>query len=84
MLEHEAESAAFLRRLADRTDVVTGPLTCSARKMDGEVLKVLPPIVIFDGCHRAAAWIMQVRRGADYPIAASLIVTQCPVPFLDR
>jgi hypothetical protein len=82
MLENETESGEHVRAQAERPEIVAGPLTCTAQMADGRLDRVKPPIVIFDGWHRAAAWISQLRRGAAYPISAGLIVTTYPVKLL--
>ena len=61
---------------------MTGPLLCTARSQDGSATRILPPVVIFDAWHRAAAWIAQLRRGTAYSITGYLIVTQHQVPLL--
>jgi len=82
VLEDPTDSGAHVRRLADGGASVSGPLVCTAQSVDGNVTRLKPPIVIFDGWHRAAAWIAQLRRGQAYPIAGQLIVTEHPVPLL--
>lgn len=84
VLKDQMESGAHVRALADTAEVVSGPLTCTAQTADGSVACVKPPIVIFDGWHRAAAWIAQLRRGATYPMAGSLVVTRHPVALLGQ
>jgi hypothetical protein len=82
VLQDQTESATHVRALADTNDVVVGPLLCTAQTADGSVTNVRPPIVIFDGWHRVAAWIAQLRRGTAYPITGSLVITQHSVPLL--
>ncbi len=82
ILEDHTDSGKHVRSLADGAREVVGPLTCAAQTADGTVGSVQAPIVIFDGWHRAAAWIAQLRRGANYSISGSLVVTQHPVPLL--
>lgn len=82
VLSDQTDSGSHVRALADAAEAVSGPLICTAQTTDGSVSRMRPPIVIFDGWHRAAAWIAQLRRGAAFPITGSLVVTQHPVPLL--
>ena len=82
VLGDQTDSGAHVRRLADAGREVVGPLTCTAQTADGTAARLQAPIVIFDGWHRVAAWIAQLRRGANYRISGNLVVTQHPVPFL--
>jgi hypothetical protein len=82
ILEDQTDSGKHVRNLADAVREVVGPLTCTAQTADGSVGRVQAPVVIFDGWHRAAAWIAQLQRGANYSISGSLVVTQHPVPLL--
>lgn len=82
VLKDQSDSGAHVRRLADAAAPVTGPLVCTAQSADGSVARVNPPIVIFDGWHRAAGWVAQLRRGQTYSITGQLIVTERPVPLL--
>ncbi len=69
----------YYRALADSPEPVEGPLICTAQT-DGSKSYV-PPIIVFDGWHRVAAWSEQLNR-ADYPISAYLIITKDPVPLM--
>ena len=82
VLQDQTDSGAYVRELADAAKEVFGPLTCTAQTADGSAARVQPPIVIFDGWHRAAAWVAQLRRGRKYSLTGSLVVTQNPVPLL--
>lgn len=82
VLGDQTDSGQHVRELADAVREVTGPLTCTAQTADGSVAGVQPPITIFDGWHRVAAWIAQLRGGANYAIMGSLVVTHHPVPLL--
>jgi hypothetical protein len=82
ILHDQTASGKHVREMADAAREVTGPLTCTAQTADGSFAGVQPPIVIFDGWHRVGAWIAQLRRGANYSITGSLVVTQHPVPLL--
>lgn len=78
----QTDSGKHVRNLADAAREVIGPLTCTAQTADGSLARVQAPIVIFDGWHRVAAWMVQLRRGAKYSISGNLVMTQHPVPLL--
>lgn len=82
ILRDQTPSGAHVRAMAAAPQRVTGPLVCTARTVDGNRARVSPPMVIFDGWHRAAAWREQGRQGNLYPIIADLVITQNPVPLL--
>ncbi len=81
VLAGQTDSGAHVRALAAAPEPVSGPLICTAQSADGGLVRVKPPIVIFDGWHRAAAWIEQLRHGAAYAITGMLLVTEHPVPL---
>src|SRR5262249_17489878 len=81
VLPRDDDSGKHVRVLADAAANVTGPLLCTAQSDDGNPRRVCPPVAIFDGWHRAAAWITQIRRGRTYAISGYLIVTQHRVPL---
>jgi hypothetical protein len=62
----------FVRARAAKDDIAIGPLVCTAQFADESIR---PPIVIFDGWHRAATWVAHGRRGLSYAIVADLILT---------
>jgi hypothetical protein len=76
VLKDPTDSGAHVRSLADAGTRVTGPLVCTAQTSDGDVTHLKPPIIIFDGWHRAASWIAQLRRGQAYSITGQLVVTE--------
>lgn len=82
MLKGPTDGGAHVRRLADAAEPVTGPLVCTAQTADGSITDLRPLLVIFDGWHRAAGWIAQLRRGQTYSITGQLVVTEHPVPLL--
>lgn len=84
VLNDQASAGVYVRALADGAEAVSGPLVCTAQTDGGGQSFVRPPIVLVDGWHRAAAWIAQLRRGAAYPIAGRLVVTEHPVPLLGQ
>jgi hypothetical protein len=57
-------------RVPDPTPV-SGPLICTGRVKEGNLN---PPVVIFDGWHRAAVWVAHGRAGNRYAIGVDLIV----------
>jgi hypothetical protein len=61
-----------VRAMAAAQEPVVGPLLCAG-------LLLQPPVAIFDGWHRTAAWIQQGGLGKAYPIAANIILTRNPV-----
>lgn len=67
----------YIRAMVDSPEPVAGPLVCACagEAVGKEVRSVQPPLVVFDGCHRGAAWVL--RRAGD-PIAARLILTEQP------
>jgi hypothetical protein len=82
VISEQADSGAHVRALAHAGEPVQGPLTCTASLAEGSRTDIVPPLVIFDGWHRAAAWVAQLGCGAHYPITANLVVTRKPVPLL--
>lgn len=76
----DQEGFKHYRELAENDKRIEGPLVCAARSdgADGFV----PPVVVFDGWHRVAAWTDQLESD-DYPIRAYLILTQESVPLLE-
>jgi hypothetical protein len=78
----QTDSGRHVRSLAEAVGPVTGPVLCTAQSADGSATNVRQPVVIFDAWHRAAAWIMQLRRGEVYPIIGFLVVTEHRVPLL--
>lgn len=75
-------AGGYIRGMVHSTEPVVGPLVCACA---GEVtvgaddqfdVRVQPPFVVFDGCHRCAGWVGHGQAGWTYPIAAMLIVTK--------
>ena len=79
ILVAQTEDAEHVRRLVAKNDPVVSSLICTAR-IAGQAL--LPPVVIFDGWHRAAAWVEHGRRGNKYSITADIILTNEIPPLL--
>lgn len=84
VLRDNTPSGNHVRDLARSSNPVAGPLLCTSRRAQdtpADSMIVDPPLVIFDGWHRAAAWIVQGREGRHYPIIANLVVTQHEAPL---
>ncbi len=69
-------SGEWVRALAGRAEPVGGPLLGVARRAEG-------PVTLFDGMHRAAAWVAQARTGRIYPITVNVVVTERPAPAFE-
>ena len=71
----------YVRSLAEAEAPVVGPLTCVCRgaRIEGGGFGLRVPMLIFDGWHHAAAWILQQRAGRASPILANVIVTEMQV-----
>jgi hypothetical protein len=72
----DSREGDYVRMMTAAEAPVMGPLTstCQAAVVDG-TFQLQPPFLIFDGWHRAAAWILQGRAGKVYPITANVILT---------
>jgi hypothetical protein len=70
-------SGDYVRRMAAADEAITGPLicTCQGDLVQG-VLEPRSPILLFDGFHRGAAWVLQMKTRGEYPISARIIVTK--------
>ena len=67
-------SAEHVRGMAASEEPVRGPFVMMSRVVEG-------PYTIFDGTHRAAAWIAHVNAGRAYPLEpAYLVLTEWPSP----
>lgn len=82
VISDDSDGGRHIRRMADSIEQVRGPLLCSAQKTPAGQLAA--PIVIFDGWHRVAAWALQIKRRAPYPLSANLLVTRHAVRLLGR
>jgi len=78
-LADQTADGEFVRALVAKDDAAVGSLVCTARAAEGGIR---PPLVIFDGWHRAATWVAHDRRGLSYPIVADLILTNEVPPLL--
>ena len=53
-------AGSYIRGMVDSPEPVAGPLVCAcAGETLGEEICVQPPLVVFDGCHRGAAWVLR-------------------------
>jgi len=69
--------ADYVLAMAAAETRVVGPLTCTCQgAVEDATLRLHPRLFIFDGWHRAAAWILQGRAGKIYPILANVILTE--------
>jgi hypothetical protein len=69
-------AGGYIRAMVDSPEPIAGPLVCAcAGEAVGEEVRVCLPLVVFDGCHRGAAWVL---RGSADIIAARLILTEQP------
>jgi hypothetical protein len=73
ILADQTKDGEFLRARVASDDKAIGPLVAPHNPPADEGIR--PPIVIFDGWHRAATWLAHGRRGLSYAIGADLILT---------
>jgi hypothetical protein len=82
VLKDLGRSGVDVRARVASPDSMAGALICTAVVPAGGTLE--PPIIIFDGWHRAAIWFEHTRRGRRYPVSAYLILTQRQASLLGR
>ena len=75
----DSPAAAYVRDLARSDQEIAGRLVATLQMPEQEQRG---PAVLYDGWHRAAAWLSQIQRGRRYPVRANLIITRDPDPFL--
>jgi hypothetical protein len=75
VLLDQGRSGADVRAMVAGAAAVAGPMICTATLPEGSDT-MEPPLIIFDGWHRGAAWLEHGRRGHRYPIGAYLILTR--------
>jgi hypothetical protein len=78
LFAQQSESGEHVRALVNADSDVRGPLVCIAR-FENQTIQL--PLTTFDGCHRLAAWIGQLKRRQPYPINGYLILTQRQIEF---
>lgn len=76
----DQEGFKHYRELAESDERIEGPLICTTRSDGNDGF--IPPVVVFDGWHRVAAWTDHLESN-NYPISAYLILTQERVPLLE-
>jgi hypothetical protein len=66
-----------VRAMVAGEERIVGPLTCTCQHepIDPGGLRLIPPVVVFDGWSRLAAWILHGVNGKVYPITANVILT---------
>lgn len=73
---HDADgSGDWVRQLVAGGDVV-GPFVAVARRPEG-------PLTLFDGLHRAAAWVGHANAGRRYPILVDVVITARAAPYFE-
>jgi hypothetical protein len=73
LLASASESGQHVRRMAKANTPVRGPILATARGAAG---RIAPPLTVYEGCHRLAAWIAHGKRGDGYAIAGYLVLTR--------
>jgi len=82
ILADKTASGDHARQLAKADTQVSGPFVCAAALgLDDTPGSLREPVVIYDGWHRAAAWVSHCRRRAPYPVTADVIITQHTDPL---
>ncbi len=66
----------YVRRLVQDPDVL--PLVCTVQVAEDDTERLVGPIVVYDGFHRAAAWLIRARKGLPGRPTADLIKTKHP------
>lgn len=77
------DSYAYFCRMVDDVSLPEGRLVCAARLVDATANKI-STVVLYDGWHRAAAWVARIKQGRPTAIDAFLIVTYEEDPLLPR
>jgi len=79
---HNGEAlTAYTDRVAVGDIPVQGALVCVMQVDRQNVSRQVSPVMIYDGWHRAAAWLTRVRAGCSDPIRAHLVKTAAIDPF---
>jgi hypothetical protein len=76
VLDVQNESGEWVRRLAAGGAPIVGPLLTIARRTEG-------PLTLFDGMHRAAAWVAHARAERGYPITVNVVITKRRAPAFE-
>ena len=75
------EACAYFRRMVEDPAVATGRIVCAADFANHDA-RQLGTIVLYDGWHRAAAWVERNRTGNPSVLEAYLIIVRHPDPLL--
>jgi hypothetical protein len=68
----------YVRWLVQSPDV--RPLVCAVQVAEEDTDRLVGPAVVYDGWHRAAAWLIRVRGGDSCRLTVDLIKTKhCPL-----
>ena len=65
---------AHVQQLVKTPD--TAPIVCAIRVAEDDTTNLIEPFAIYDGWHRAAAWLINIREGRPYPLTAEIIKTK--------
>lgn len=68
------EHGQYVRSLVRTPDVL--PLVCAVEVTEEDTECPVGPVVIYDGWHRAAAWLIRAREGLPSRLTAGLIKTR--------
>lgn len=71
----DSEEGRYVLNLAG-SDPITRHLVCAVHAPDGDLSNLQAPIVVYDGWHRGAAWMLQMEAGQHHTISGDLILTQ--------
>ena len=69
------ESLEYFNSLVEEPDLIRGHLFCAAKILKTKPLE-LSTIVIYDGWHRVAAWVINTQQQDMQPIEAYLTITK--------
>ena len=83
MISNQGVDGEYVRGLANSDAAVLGPIVLVARGTVNRIgqISIDGPPIVYDGCHRLAAWRTHQTRGRVYPISAYLIVTKNQGPI---
>jgi hypothetical protein len=78
--EDGGQTGERVRAMVAAKEAVAGPLICTCQTVIRDLtVELKPPLVIFDGWTRTAAWILHGQGGRVYPMAANLILVKTQV-----
>jgi hypothetical protein len=60
------------------------PIVCTVQVAEDGTDHLVGPFVIYDGWHRAAAWLISTREGQPYRLNAKVIKTKRPLVHLSE